>query len=70
MNCIQKDYSFGKIEIIYFAIKLPGYTDPCSPFVASISILKAAKRLYKTIILPKTVHKTRKKSPITIDDLQ
>ena len=51
-------------------MKLPGYTDPCSPFVASSSILKAAKRLYKTIILSKTVHKTRKKNPITIEDLQ
>ena len=65
MNCMQKDYSFPKIECICFAIKfyhkLLDYTDPCSPFVASSS-LEAAKRL--------SVHKTRKKKAITIEHLE
>ena len=52
MNFMQKDYSFPKIEGIYFSTKfyhkLLGYT-----------ILEAAERL--------SVHKTRKKKPITIE---
>ena len=65
MNCIQKDYSFPKIEGIYFAIvfghKLVAYTVSCSPFVVS-SILEVAKT--------SSVHKTRKKKPITIEHLK
>ena len=65
MNCIQKDYSFPKIEGIYFAIKFYhkflGYTDPSIPFVVS-TILEAAERL--------SVHKTRKKKPIIIEQLE
>ena len=65
MNCIQNYYSFPKIEGIYVTIKfyykLLGYTDPCSPVVVP-SILEAAKRL--------SVHKTRKKKPITREHLE
>ena len=54
-----------KIEGIHFAIKfyhkLLGYTGPCSPFVVS-TILEAAERL--------SVHKTRKKKPITIEHFE
>ena len=43
-----------------FYHKLLGFTDCCAPFVVS-SILEAAKRL--------SVHKTRKKKPVTVGDL-
>ena len=43
-----------------FYHKLLGFTDFCAPFVVS-SILEAAKRL--------SVHKTRKKKPVTVGDL-
>ena len=65
MNCIQKDYSFPKTEGIDFAIvfghKRLGYTVSCPPFVVS-SILEVAKS--------SSVHKARKKKPITIEHLK
>ena len=65
MNCIETDYSFPKMEGIDFAIKLChkllGYTDLFFPFVVC-SILEVAKR--------SSVHKTRKKKPIAIENLE